>query len=34
MTCPNCRAGMTSLVLEGHHGRPVPIDYCEACQAF
>lgn len=25
---------MTSLVLEGHYGRPVPIDYCEACQAF
>ncbi len=25
---------MTSLVLEGHYGRPVPIDYCEVCQAF
>ncbi len=24
---------MTSLVLEGHYGRPVPIDSCEACQA-
>jgi len=34
MTCPNCRAGMTSVTLEGHYGRPVPIDYCESCQAF
>ena len=25
---------MTALVLEGHYGRPVPIDYCEKCQAF
>jgi len=25
---------MTSVTLEGHYGRPVPIDYCESCQAF
>lgn len=25
---------MTPLTLEGHYGRPVAIDVCEACQAF
>lgn len=25
---------MTALTLDGHHGRPVAIDICHACQAF
>ena len=34
MSCPNCRAAMTSVTLEGHYGRPIAIDFCESCQAF
>lgn len=34
MTCPNCRAEMRLLTLDGHYGRPVAIDLCPACQAF
>ena len=34
MTCPNCRAAMTSLTLEGHYQRSVVIDLCDQCQAF
>ena len=34
MLCPNCSAPMTSLTLEGHHGRVVAIDLCHPCQAF
>lgn len=34
MTCPNCRAAMKTLTLEGHYQRPVVIDLCEKCQAF
>jgi len=34
MSCPNCRAAMTTITLEGHYGRPIAIDFCEPCQAF
>src|SRR5687767_8812909 len=34
MTCPNCRAVMASLTLEGHYQRSVVIDLCDQCQAF
>ncbi|MEO6223494.1 MAG: zf-TFIIB domain-containing protein [Vicinamibacterales bacterium] len=34
MNCPNCRAAMTSMTLEGHYQRSVVIDMCEPCQAF
>ena len=34
MICPNCRAGMTTLTLDGHYGRSVVIDLCQTCQAF
>ena len=34
MICPNCRAGMTTLTLNGHYERSVIIDLCQTCQAF
>ena len=34
MTCPNCTAVMTSMSLEGHHGREVHVDVCGTCQTI
>src|SRR5262245_49822228 len=34
MDCPNCRAAMTSLTLDGHLSTPVSIDVCLPCQAI
>lgn len=34
MTCPNCRAAMTSLTLAGHYERTLVIDLCQNCQSF
>src|SRR5687768_4517701 len=34
MNCPNCRASMKALHLNGHYGRSVVIDLCHTCQAF
>ena len=34
VNCPDCRALMTALTLDGHHGRPVAIDLCHACQTI
>jgi hypothetical protein len=34
MNCPNCRGAMTAVTLDGHLGRAVAIDLCQACQAF
>ena len=34
MTCPNCTAVMSSMSLEGHHGREVHVDVCGTCQSI
>lgn len=34
MDCPRCGSSMQEQTLDGHHGRPVTIDLCAACQSF
>jgi Zn-finger nucleic acid-binding protein len=34
MTCPNCRAAMTTQILQGRLGTTVTIDLCLPCQVF
>jgi hypothetical protein len=34
LSCPHCKGAMVSLRLDGHYGRPVTLDHCEACKLF
>lgn len=34
LTCPKCAGRMRSLILDGHYGRHVTLDHCEACKLF